>query len=204
MLNLPNRLTLSRFVLAVAFFVLVGCEWWDPAFVAFVLAGITDLLDGYYARKRGQTTDFGRVADPFVDKIIICGGFIYLVQKAPTFVHPWIAIVITAREFAVTSLRGYVESKGVKFGATIWGKSKMALQFTAISVILLVLGHFHANDGRITPAIPQLSAHAQQIICNVMTVLTHVLIYVAVLATTVSGVRYIVGAGNVLKREDNA
>jgi len=84
----------------------------------------------------------------------------------------------------VTSLRGYAESKGIKFGATIWGKTKMALQFAALCGILLVQGHFSAD--------------------GVMGLLTHVLIYVAVIATVVSGVRYIVGAGKLLRGEANA
>ena len=83
--NLPNRLTMMRFVLAIIFFAFLSYRWYDIAFFSYILAWITDWLDGYMARKKGLLTDFGRIADPFVDKIIVCGGFILLIQhKAMT------------------------------------------------------------------------------------------------------------------------
>ncbi|MEK7699300.1 MAG: CDP-alcohol phosphatidyltransferase family protein, partial [Planctomycetota bacterium] len=69
--NLPNRLTMMRFVLAIIFFAFLSYRWYDIAFFSYILAWITDWLDGYMARKKGLLTDFGRIADPFVDKIIV-------------------------------------------------------------------------------------------------------------------------------------
>src|SRR3990172_4493352 len=110
--NLPNRLTLMRFLLAIVFFVFLSYSYYTVAFGAFVLAWLTDWLDGYVARKKGLMTDFGRIADPFVDKIIVCGGFILLVHHAHDMISPWMVVVIVAREFLVNSIRSYLESRG--------------------------------------------------------------------------------------------
>ncbi|MBI5307423.1 MAG: CDP-diacylglycerol--glycerol-3-phosphate 3-phosphatidyltransferase, partial [Planctomycetes bacterium] len=135
--NLPNRLTMMRFVLSIIFFAFLSYRWYDIAFYSYILAWITDWLDGYMARKKGLLTDFGRIADPFVDKIIVCGGFILLIQHANGIIPSWMVVVIVAREFLVNSIRSYSESKGIEFGATIWGKVKMFIQSLTISLILL-------------------------------------------------------------------
>src|SRR6186997_1986747 len=76
-LNVPNLLTLARLLLSVIVFVMIGMRWFVPAIVTFILAASTDWIDGYYARRYGQVTKLGRIFDPFVDKIIICGSFIF-------------------------------------------------------------------------------------------------------------------------------
>lgn len=149
-LNLPNKITLARLVIAVALFALLSIlliaedrRWgWDRslilniAVVTFVICVATDWLDGWLARRWGMVTVFGRIADPFVDKIVICGSFIYLIEITPLFVKPWIAVIIVAREFLVTSLRGYLESQGTPFGARWGGKIKMVVQSIAIPACL--------------------------------------------------------------------
>ncbi|MCP5004570.1 MAG: CDP-diacylglycerol--glycerol-3-phosphate 3-phosphatidyltransferase [Planctomycetes bacterium] len=140
--NLPNKLTFSRLILSVAFFVLLTSGLYDIALVIFSLAAITDWFDGYYARKWGQSTDLGRIADPFVDKVIICGGFIIMIPLAGKIVAPWMVIVIVMREFLVSSIRGYSESRGVPFASNIWGKTKMFCQSITILALTLYLGHF--------------------------------------------------------------
>ena len=140
--NLPNRITLSRFFLAVIFFVLLSYRFFNIALVVFFIAVLTDWLDGYYARKKGLSTDLGRIVDPFVDKVIICGGFIIFVQIAKEIVAPWMVIVIVAREFFVSSIRGYSESKGVPFASNIWGKLKMFLQSITICILIAYFAHF--------------------------------------------------------------
>ena len=80
--NLPNRLTLLRLLLAIVFFIFLSYRYYNSALAAFLLAWLTDWLDGYLARKKGLLTDFGRIADPFVDKIIVCGGFRHRVVKS--------------------------------------------------------------------------------------------------------------------------
>ncbi len=173
--NLPNRLTLSRLLLAIVFFYFLSYRYYTIALIAFSLAWSTDWLDGYLARKKGLLTDFGRIADPFVDKIIVCGGFILLIQHAHDIIPSWMVVVIVAREFLVNSLRSYSESKGIEFGATIWGKAKMFIQSFTISLILLFFAHLQ-----------HLIAIKQGII---------VMLWITVIITLVSGITYMVKAG---------
>ena len=173
--NLPNRLTLSRLLLAIVFFIFLSYRCYTIALIAFSLAWATDWLDGYLARKKGLLTDFGRIADPFVDKIIVCGGFILLIQHAHDIIPSWMVVVIVAREFLVNSLRSYSESKGIEFGATIWGKAKMFVQSFTISLILLFFAHLQ-----------HLIAIKQGII---------VMLWITVIITLVSGITYMVKAG---------
>ena len=173
--NLPNRLTLSRLFLAIVFFIFLSYRCYTIALIAFSLAWSTDWLDGYLARKKGLLTDFGRIADPFVDKIIVCGGFILLIQHARDIIPSWMVVVIVAREFLVNSLRSYSESKGIEFGATIWGKAKMFVQSFTISLILLFFAHLQ-----------HLIAIKQGIV---------VMLWITVIITLVSGITYMVKAG---------
>ena len=144
-MNIPNALTIARFVLAIAFFVLIGFHQpfiKDLALITFGFAGITDLLDGYFARRHSTFTSFGRVADPFVDKILICGAFVLFIENPPQVgVERWMVIVIIAREFMVSGLRGFVESRGIPFGATLLGKTKMAVQFGTICLLIIFSAH---------------------------------------------------------------
>ena len=144
--NLPNQLTIARLILSVIFFVLLSLDLGpatgaprqiilNVAFVLFVLAVVTDFLDGYFARRWGLTSTFGRIADPFADKIVICGGFIMLIAVSP-LVKPWFAVVIIFREFLVSGLRSFLESRGVAFGAAFIGKLKMIVQSVTIPVLL--------------------------------------------------------------------
>ena len=103
------------------------------------MAGLTDVLDGYFARRRKALTDFGRLADPFVDKILICGGFTLLIGQVEE-VTAWAVAIITTRELFVSALRSYVESQDKQFPANVWGKSKMMFQWLTLGFILLVLG----------------------------------------------------------------
>lgn len=152
--NLPNALTGLRFILSFLFFLTLrykGGGWMYAALGLLVVNGITDLLDGYLARKRGEETTFGRIADPFVDKVLICGAFIFLLARPEMSgrfpsegvgLSPWMVMAIVAREFLVTGLRSYAESAGWSFPATWLGKSKMATQFACLCAVLLYLAHF--------------------------------------------------------------
>lgn len=110
------------------------------AFILFVVAAITDLVDGAVARRTGMS-DFGRVADPFVDKVLITGTLIFVVAIIPTreLVPTWSVVVVVAREFLITGIRGFVESRGVRLPADVFGKSKMVLQCMAIGGAILYL-----------------------------------------------------------------
>ena len=174
-MTLANALTISRFFLAILFFILFafkGTFMRDLALATFVLAGLTDLLDGYFARKRAALSDFGRIADPFVDKILICGAFIFFInQNDPDVkVEAWMVVVIVAREFLVNGLRSFAESRGVPFGATFLGKTKMCVQFATVCWIMVFLAH--------------LSAHGWA------EVVTSVMVWLTVIVTAASGVIY--------------
>ena len=117
--NLPNLLTFSRLILAVVFFGLLVADWWKTSLLLFIVAASTDWLDGYLARKRGETTTLGRILDPFVDKVIVLGAFIFLLplSSADTGLYAWMVTVIVARELLVTGLRSYLEGESIAFGA---------------------------------------------------------------------------------------
>ena len=150
--NIPNQLTMARLVLSVVFFVLLALQNHGKTFgtfethkinlvlnlslAVFILAVITDLLDGYLARKWGMVSTFGRIADPFADKIVVCGGFIMLIGVTPRLVEPWFAVVVVFREFLVSGLRSFLESRGVAFGAVWSGKAKMVIQSITIPLVL--------------------------------------------------------------------
>ncbi len=140
--NIPNRITLSRLFLSIVFFVFLTYRYFNVAFAIFLIAAASDWLDGYLARRWGLSTDLGRLVDPFVDKVIICGTFIIFVHVAQEIIAPWMVITIVAREFLVSSIRGFSESRGVKFASNIWGKTKMFIQSWTICAMLLYYAHF--------------------------------------------------------------
>jgi len=142
-LNLPNMLTLGRLVLAVVLFILLAFDWLATGLLIFVIAASTDWLDGYLARKRGETTTLGRILDPFVDKVVVIGAFIFILHEDlqdESGLEPWMVTVVVARELLVTGLRSYLEGESVAFGADWMGKLKMTLQCIAIGCILFYLG----------------------------------------------------------------
>jgi CDP-diacylglycerol--glycerol-3-phosphate 3-phosphatidyltransferase len=133
----PNAITASRLVVTVACFVFLSLGWYRAALVAFVLAAATDWADGYWARRWGPITRLGRVLDPLADKLLICGVYIYLAAIPDSRIMPWMAVVVLAREFLVTTLRAMVESSGGDFSAVTIGKWKFGLQVIAAAVSLL-------------------------------------------------------------------
>jgi CDP-diacylglycerol--glycerol-3-phosphate 3-phosphatidyltransferase len=135
-LNVPNALSTARLLLSIVVFVLVGRGWYWSALVAFAIAAGTDWVDGYWARKYGQVTKLGRVLDPFVDKVIICGAFISLVAVPAAGIAAWVAIVVVIRELLVTSLRSMVEASGGDFSAKALGKWKMVAQCAAVMLAM--------------------------------------------------------------------
>jgi CDP-diacylglycerol--glycerol-3-phosphate 3-phosphatidyltransferase len=134
--NVPNQLTAARLVLSIVLFVLIGLGQYWAAMAVFVVAASTDWLDGYWARKYGQVTTLGRILDPFVDKIIICGSFIFLVGIPAAGVPAWMAVVVVGRELLVTALRSYLEGEGADFSAQLSGKLKMVAQCVAVVAVL--------------------------------------------------------------------
>ena len=138
-LNLPNLITITRLILAFVLFTLIYIQdYWFTAATLFAIAASTDFLDGYIARKYGLVTTLGRIMDPFVDKIIICGAFVFLIEK-DSGVNAWIVIIVIGREMFVTSLRGFLERLGLDFSANWSGKLKMITQCVAVMASILSL-----------------------------------------------------------------
>lgn len=137
--NIPNRLSAARVVMAIGCFVALAFHAYGVGLALFLLAAATDWLDGYWARRFGQVTRLGRILDPFADKLIVCGLFIYLAAIPSSGVAPWMAVVVMARELLVTALRSFVEQAGGDFSARWAGKWKMVLQCLAIIGALMIL-----------------------------------------------------------------
>ncbi len=157
---IPNILTLSRLVLTVVFLIMIlyspnaenKTSFLDATLVVFLIAGLTDIIDGPVARHFGIATKFGRIMDPLADKILVCGAFISfawigeptLFNLPPTtlkIIHWLIAGIIIAREIYVTVLRHIAEARGINFAATASGKIKMFLQSFAIGATVVKMAH---------------------------------------------------------------
>ncbi len=142
-LNMPNLVTGTRLLLSLVLFAMISAgDWWISAAALFVFAASTDALDGYLARRYKQITVLGRILDPFVDKVIVCGSFVFLLEKqgeSDSGVNAWMVIIIIGREMFVSSLRGILEKEGKDFSASMAGKFKMTLQCVAVTVSLLSL-----------------------------------------------------------------
>jgi CDP-diacylglycerol--glycerol-3-phosphate 3-phosphatidyltransferase len=166
--HVPNILTGSRLVLATVFFSMLALYQYDGrgdptflniGFVVYLVALATDYFDGYLARKWKVEGMFGRIVDPFVDKILVLGSFIFfagknfiipdtaqhgaspMVVKTITGVAPGMVVILLARELLITTLRGVSESSGRSFGAVMAGKFKMVIQSITILAILVYVNY---------------------------------------------------------------
>ena len=138
-MNLANKLTVIRIFLVPMFLIFIAVQGIPyGTFIAtfiFILASLTDKLDGYIARSRNQITNFGKFMDPLADKLLVTSALISLVELQ--MVPSWAAIVIIAREFAVSGLRTIAASEGKVIAASWWGKIKTVIQIIAIVLLLL-------------------------------------------------------------------
>ncbi len=178
--TVPNQLTSLRLILSLVLFCFIPLGFYWTSLVLFVLAAGTDWLDGWYARRYHQVTVLGRIMDPFADKIVICGTFIFLVAEPALStewygLHAWMAVVIVGREMLVTVLRSFIELSGGDFSAKMAGKVKMALQCVAAGAALVLL----AVELLLRPG----SARSSLIS-----------LWAAVLSTVQSGVGYVIAA----------
>jgi CDP-diacylglycerol--glycerol-3-phosphate 3-phosphatidyltransferase len=176
-MNLPNKLTILR-VIMIPFFVLAllydGGENQTLRYVAaaiFIIASLTDMLDGKIARKYNLVTNFGKFMDPLADKLLVCSALICLVELKE--LPAWMVIVIISREFIISGFRLVASDNGVVIAASYWGKFKTTFQM--IAVVLLILG------------IPALS------------MVTTAVVWIALVLTVISLVDYIAKNVNVLK-----
>lgn len=178
-LNVPNSITLVRLLLSVVLFVLLDqTTQFVTAAVLFAVAAGTDAVDGYIARKYGLVTVLGRILDPFVDKVIVCGSFVFLVAKPDSGVSAWMTVIVIGREMLITALRSFLEQRGQDFSATFSGKLKMVLQCAAITVAILSMSPVFSSGS----------------IGNWFLPMRTVLLWSAIAATIYSGGEYVVRA----------
>jgi len=162
-INIPNQITLGRLVLAIVFFILLsfydpndpGRQWiLSAGFWVVLVAVLSDIVDGYLARTWKQVTSFGRICDPVVDKVVVCGAFVFFASglfddhelgKNITGVAPWMAVLILVRELLISAIRSFSEGQGVSFAANWVGKAKMVVQSVTVCVILGVLAWHRDN-----------------------------------------------------------
>jgi len=145
--NLPNSITLIRiFSIPLLIWILSSSRFSSQngekellASALFIAASVTDGIDGYLARKRGQITTMGILLDPLADKLLIAAAFVALVQLNPSLVPAWVAIVVIGREFLVSGLRSIAASEGFTIEASELGKFKMVIQI--VSVVAVILDH---------------------------------------------------------------
>lgn len=183
-MNLPNKLTMFRVIL-IPFFVVfmlvpfsgVACEgiykW--IALAIFVVASLTDLLDGKIARKYNLITNFGKFADPLADKLLVCAALICLIEL--NRIPAWIVIIIVAREFIISGLRLVASDNGIVIAASMWGKYKTTFQM--IMVILMIV------DFKFVP----------------FPIITMIVMWIAVILTIVSLADYIMKNIEVLRTD---
>ncbi len=150
-MNLPNKLTLSRFALTAAFLAVLLVEFQfhvTAALVLFGVASLTDYFDGKIARRDKLITNFGILMDPLADKILVCSAFIAFVGLG--WIPAWMVVIVVARELAITGLRLLAASKNVVLAAEGFGKHKTISQITAILAILVY--HSYHDWGAFGPA----------------------------------------------------
>lgn len=174
-MNLPNKLTMFRVILIPFFivFLLIPITSYDKwiALAIFVIASLTDLLDGKIARKYNLVTNFGKFMDPLADKLLVCSALICLIEldKIPS----WMVIIIIAREFIISGFRLVASDNGVVIAASYFGKFKTTFQMLAVCLMIADLPALH--------------------------VVTRVVLWIAVILTVVSLIDYLVKNKSVMK-----
>lgn len=184
-MNIANKLTIFRVILVPFFVVFMLTDFWYNRWIAlgiFVLATITDKLDGTIARKKNMITDFGKFMDPIADKLLVCSALICLTASGE--IPAWVTIVIIGREFAISGIRLVAADNGVAIAASWWGKSKTISQMMMITVMLV--------------KIPDLYHTAQL----VFIILGQVTMYVSVALTIISMIDYIIKNKAVINIKD--
>lgn len=186
-LNPPNIITLSRLLLAVFLFWLIDVGGhWLAACAVFVIAAATDALDGFIARRYGMVTKIGRILDPFVDKVIIGGAFMFLAVQPESGVNAWMVIIVIGREMFVTSLRSVLEQEGKDFSAIMSGKIKMVVQCAAVAGSLLYLEY--ARGSGVSESSEALARYVRD-----------GLLWTSVVVTLYSGYEYVIRAARMFR-----
>lgn len=194
-MNLANKLTILRILLIPFFLIFItikGVTYGKLIAIAiFIVASITDKLDGYIARSRNQVTRFGKFMDPLADKLLVTAALISLVEYR--IIPNWVATIIIAREFAVTGLRTVAAAEGIVIAASKWGKAKTVTQIIAIVLALVNLNYNHVSLGIIRRFINY--PH------KFLNVTTDIAMGLAVIITIISGVDYFVKNKEVMRTD---
>ena len=186
-MNLANKLTMIRIFLVPVFLVFITVK--DIPYgsiiatIIFIIASLTDQIDGHIARSRNQITNFGKFMDPLADKLLVTAALVSLVELK--LVAGWAVVVILAREFAVSGLRTLAASDGIVIAASWWGKIKTVTQMIAILLLLLKVN--------INPSVSAISFVSNNSFLNsFFTYVPETIMYIAVLITIISGIDYFV------------
>ena len=185
-MNLANKLTLIRIILVPIFLIFMVSEIPYGTIIAtgiFILASLTDKLDGYIARSRNQITNFGKFMDPLADKLLVTAALISLVELG--LIPSYAAIIIIAREFAVSGLRTIAASEGKVIAASWWGKIKTVTQIIAIVLLLIKV-----NIG----TVPYLTSliNNNYVMNSFFKIVPNVFLYLSVIITIISGIDYFI------------
>ncbi|MCI9070671.1 CDP-diacylglycerol--glycerol-3-phosphate 3-phosphatidyltransferase [Clostridium sp.] len=186
-MNLANKLTMIRILLVPVFLLFITVKNIPYgsiiATVIFIIASITDQLDGYIARSRNQITNFGKFMDPLADKLLVTAALVSLVELK--LVASWAVVVILAREFAVSGLRTLAASNGKIIAASWWGKIKTVTQMVAILLLLLKVNIYTSVDA--------INFVDNNLFLNsFFTYVPEIIMYIAVLITIISGIDYFI------------
>lgn len=186
-MNLANKLTIIRIFLVPIFLLFIAVKSFPYgniiATFIFILAALTDQLDGYIARSRNQITNFGKFMDPLADKLLVTAALISLVELQ--LIPSWAAIIIIAREFAVSGLRTIAASEGVIIAASWWGKIKTVIQIVAIILLLLQV---NIDTSSILMNIVEKSKSLSMF----FNYIPSIALYIAVIITVISGIDYFI------------
>ena len=186
-MNLANKLTIIRVILVPVFLVFLNLTSIPYgillATLVFVIASITDKLDGYIARSRNEITNFGKFMDPLADKLLVTSALISLVEL--DFIPAWAVIIIIAREFAVSGLRTLAASDGTVIAASWWGKIKTVIQMIAIILLLL-----KASIAQFAPLANVIEGFG--ILSWIVNSLSIYMFWLGVIITLISGIDYFI------------
>lgn len=184
-MNLANKLTLLRIFLVPLFviFMILDSNYYGViiATIIFIIASITDKIDGYIARSRNQITNFGKFMDPLADKLLVTAALVSLVQL--DVIPAWAVIIILSREFAVTGLRTLAAAEGKVIAASNWGKLKTVFQMLAIILLLIV------ESIKIIPSITT-TIMTTNLSVALIEYIPLAIFYIAVIITIISGWDY--------------
>lgn len=196
-MNLPNKLTLTRVIMVPFFvaFLLLTPKFLYFKWIAlgiFIVASLTDLLDGKIARKYNLVTNFGKFMDPLADKLLVCSALIGMSSLG--VIPAWITIIIIAREFIISGFRLIAAEKGVVIAASMWGKWKTTFQMVMLCVQMVVMNYYFE------PYITGIKIIPSNV--SIIMLVGNVTMYIALVLTVVSLIDYLVKNKDVLKDVD--